>query len=319
MSFFGGGTDYPDWFMENGGKALSCSIDKYIYIALKKLPPFFDHSFRITYSKIEHVSDVDSIDHPAIRAVFHHRSIKEGLELHISSDLPARAGLGSSSAFVVGLTKALDKFFDQERSNLEIAKEAIFVEQQLLNENVGVQDQMAVALGGLNLLEFCRGGELQYSPLSVPTGTLESLEQHLCLFFVGRTRISSEVAKKQIQNISNNKNSLFRFTSFVDQATSMLCNDASVKDFGHLLHEAWQLKRELANGISNEDVDKIYSIGIEQGAYGGKLLGAGGGGFILFLCPPEKQKLLRSRLSNLVHVPTRIEFSGTSIIYDSSH
>ena len=318
MSFFGGGTDYPDWFMQHGGKALSCSIDKYIYVALKELPPFFDHSFRITYSKIEHVKDVNAIGHPAIRAVFKHRSIKEGLELHISSDLPARSGLGSSSAFVVGLTKALNTFLDKERSQLEIAEEAIFVEQELLKEHVGVQDQMAVSIGGLNVLEFQKGGALKYSPLSLNPKRLSEFENHFCLFFIGKTRISSTVAKKQIDNITKNTASLLRFSSYVEQATELLRHSSGIGDFGRLLDEAWHVKRELANGISNAEIDAIYSAGIESGAYGGKLLGAGGGGFILFLCPPEKQPQLQSNLAGLVHVPTKIEFSGTSTIYKSN-
>lgn len=314
ISFFGGGTDYPAWYRENGGSVLATSINKYCYITCRHLPPFFEHKHRIVYSAIENVRQIDEIMHPAVRAVFHWAKVQDGLEIHHDGDLPARSGLGSSSAFTVGLVHALKALRGEHISKGELAKQAIHIEQDLIKENVGSQDQICAAVGGFNRIDFLTSGDFVTSPIIMSDLRRKSLNGHLMLFFTGFTRIASEIAKDQIENLSNRANELRAMHAMVDEAIAILVNrDSSLDDFGKLLHEGWQYKRSLSKRISTPEIDEIYETAIKAGALGGKILGAGGGGFLLLFVRPDRQPDVMEALSGLVRVPFQFESSGSSV------
>lgn len=315
ISFFGGGTDYPTWVEQYGGAVLSTSFDKYSYITCRILPPFFDHKHRLSYSVVEHVHQADEIRHPAIRAVVTDYMGDEGLELHCDADLPARSGLGSSSAFMVGLLHALEALKCRRVSPDWLAKEAIRYEQEVLGENVGYQDQVAAAFGGLNVIHFSPGGNFKVEPLILPPERKRALGQKMMLFFTGFVRFASEVAKSQVDNMANKVAELQRMRRMVDEAVDILVSGRDLGCFGELLHECWQYKRSLSDKISNDDIDRIYETARQNGAVGGKLLGAGGGGFILLFVEPEKQDAVRRALGDLIHVPFHFESGGSQIIY----
>lgn len=315
ISFFGGGTDYPTWVEEHGGAVLSTSFDRYIYVTCRKLPPFFDHKHRVTYSTVEHVHCVDEIRHPAIREIVKTYEDDEGLEIHCDADLPARSGLGSSSSFVVGLLHALEALKGRRVTPEWLAKEAIRFEQDVLGENVGYQDQVAAACGGLNIIHFKPGGNFKVEPVILPQERKRALGQRLMLFFTGFVRFASEVAKSQVDNIHKKTNELHRMRAMVDEAVEILGSGRDLAAFGDLLHEAWTYKRGLSDKISTDDIDAIYEKARAHGAVGGKLLGAGGGGFILFYVEPEKQDAVRAALGDLIHVPFHFESGGSQIIY----
>jgi D-glycero-alpha-D-manno-heptose-7-phosphate kinase len=315
ISFFGGGTDYPNWFLENGGAVLATSIDKYIYTSVRVLPPFHDHKYRIIYSKMENVRKIEEIVHPAVREVFKYMNIEEGLELHHDSDLPARAGMGSSSSFVVGLLHALHALRGEIVDREKLALQSTYVEQQLLHENVGCQDQVMAAFGGFNVVNFRVGGGFSVKPLTLKESRISDLQNHLMLFYTGVDRIASVVAAEQIKNTARNKTELVAMHQMVHDGLEILNSSAPITDFGRLLHEGWQLKRKLSSKITNSTIDEIYAAGIESGAVGGKLLGAGSGGFMLFFVPPEKQKQVIMRLKNLLHVKFSFDRGGSNIIF----
>ena len=314
ISFFGGGTDYPAWSKENGGAVLATSINKYCYISCRKLPPFFEHKHRIVYSKIENVCNIDEIQHPSVRAIFEWAGVKDGLEVHHDGDLPARSGLGSSSAFTVGLTHAIHalrgKIVNQER----LASDAIYIEQVLLNENVGSQDQILAACGGFNRVDFHRNGEFSVSPVVVPQPRLDELESSLMLCFTGVSRIADAIAKTKIDNFKNRRSELTLMHKMVDEGIEILSSPSTpIGDFGKLLDKAWRYKRELSDKVSTPLIDDIYETALDAGATGGKILGAGGGGFMLLFAPPSRQVAIRERLSNLVHVHFKFESAGSRI------
>ncbi|UTH72833.1 hypothetical protein [Chromobacterium sp. IIBBL 290-4] len=314
VSFFGGGTDYPAWFHEHGGAVLATTIDKYCYISCRHLPPFFDHKHRIVYSRIENVRDVEDIEHPAVRAALNWTQYQHGLEIHHDGDLPARAGLGSSSSFTVGLLHALSALEGKYSSKEDLAKKAIYLEQEVIGENVGSQDQVSAAYGGFNYIEFKKNGEFSVSPLILKESRINELQSHLMLFFTGLSRVASEIAKSQIEKIKSHENELFRMREMVEEATKILHSDMPINEFGKLLHQNWLYKRSLSDKISTPEIDLIYEEAIEAGALGGKLLGAGGGGFVLLFAPPEKQMHIKERLRNLVHVPFKFESSGSRVV-----
>ena len=314
ISFFGGGTDLNQWFSENGGAVISTSIDKYCYISCRYLPKFFDHKFRFVYSQIEDVLEINDIKHPAIKGLLNHLDWKEGIELHHDGDLPARSGLGSSSSFTVGMLNALYAIRGKYISKNELAKQAIHIEQKILKENVGCQDQIAAAYGGFNKIEFYGEDSFKVSPIIIPDERLNKLQDNLLLFFTGISRFASEIEKSKIVNFSSKKIELTKMHEMVDTSIDILVNQKNnIDDFGFLLNEGWQYKKSLSNLVSNNEVDEIYTSAIKSGAFGGKLLGAGGGGFILFYAPKEMHQNIINNLKHLIHVPFKFENLGSTV------
>ncbi len=315
ISFFGGGTDYPAWYRNNGGAVLATTIDKYCYVSCRYLPPFFEHKHRIVYSKIENVQSVDEIVHPAVRAILADMGPDRGLEIHHDGDLPARSGLGSSSSFTVGLVHTLMALQGKYASKDFLAAQAIRLEQDVMKEHVGSQDQVSAAYGGFNIIEFTRDDHFIVSPMILPRGRTEELQSHLMLFFTGLSRFASDVAKSKIDNFGKKEKELTRMGEMVTEAIMILQGQqSSVLEFGQLLAEAWEYKRSLSDKVSTPEIDEIYTAGRRAGAIGGKLLGAGGGGFLLLFAKPEDQPAVRAALKNLVHVPFRFENAGSRVV-----
>jgi len=315
ISLFGGGTDYPDWYRENGGSVLATAIDKYCYISCRHLPPFFDHKHRIVYSKVESVKKIEEIQHPAVRAVLSKLGTNAGLEIHHDGDLPARSGLGSSSSFTVGLINALNALKGQQISKEDLAKQAIYIEQEILKENVGNQDQILAAFGGFNRIDFNPDDSFNITPVIINKDTIELLQNHMLLFFTGLSRFSSDIARDKVANFKNRFRELTQIKEMVVEGLSILQSPSvPINELGKLLHESWQLKRSLSNKVSTLQIDEIYQAGIKAGAIGGKILGAGGGGFILFFAKPENHKNIYKKLNDLVHVSFRFDNMGSKIV-----
>lgn len=317
ISFFGGGTDYPSWYEEHGGAVLSTTINHYCYLTCRYLPPFFKEKSRIVWSQIEKVMDNSEIVHPAVRAVLQYfdGGDKSGYEVSHSGDLPARAGLGSSSAFTVGLLNAMNALQGRMSNKRELACEAVYIERDVLKENVGVQDQIAVAYGGFNKITILQNGDFAVEPVILSYDRLQELQKHFLLFFTGVSRNASDVAKEQIKSIGNKKAELTRMRKLVDEALDVVTHGSDFTEFGRLLDETWQLKRSLASGIAPDFVDNIYSRARKAGAIGGKLLGAGGGGFILFFAEPDQHQAILQELKDLLWVPFKFETGGSSVIF----
>ncbi len=314
VSFFGGGTDYPAWYNDHLGAVLATTIDKYCYITCRYLPPFFEHKSRIIYSKMEHVKTLDEIDHPAVREVLRFLKIHEGIEIHHDGDLPARTGLGSSSAFTVGLLNSLYALKGSMISKDTLARQAIYIEQNMCKENVGCQDQASAAFGGLNYIEFGGDRHLTVQKVTIPWEKKRHLESHLMMFFTGFSRMASEIASHQIKNIPKKGKELKTMYQMVQQALKILNSD-NIVGFGKLLHESWKLKRSLSDKISTPFIDDLYESARSAGAIGGKLLGAGGGGFVLIFAEPDKQKAIRRKLKKFLEIPFRFEDLGSQIIF----
>ena len=315
ISFFGGGTDYPGWYREHGGAVLATTINKYCYITCRRLPPFFEHKHRIVYSYIENVKHIDEIQHPAVRAVLNWTKVEDGMEIHHDGDLPARSGLGSSSSFTVGLLHALHGLSGQMSSKEGLAREAIHVEQNIIGEHVGSQDQVSAAFGGFNRIEFHRDDSFDVAPVILPGHRHQELRDHLMLFFTGVSRIASEVAKSKIDNLKNREKELKLMRAMVDEALAILHDTSeSIGSFGKLLDANWQYKRSLSDRVSTPEIDSIYQVAIDAGAIGGKILGAGGGGFLLIFAKPERHALIRESLNKLIHVPFDFENSGSRVV-----
>jgi len=315
ISFFGGGTDYPLWYREHGGSVLSTTIDKSCYITTRWLPPFFEYHSRISYTKVENVSRNSEIQHPSVRACLEFLGIEEGIEIHHIADLPARTGLGTSSAFTVGLLLGLYALKNQMRDKQALAADAIHVEQDLIQEAVGAQDQVSAAYGGLNRINFQPNGAIDVKRILAPPSRLAALEQHLVLYFTGFARTASEIAKEQLKETPNRQKELTEIHQMVDEAEGIVANpNRSLDDFGRLLHQGWNIKRSLTQKISNSNIDEIYEAGLSAGALGGKLLGAGGGGFMLFFVPPERKGTLRTRLKKLLCVPFAFSDRGSNVV-----
>ena len=315
ISFFGGGTDYPEWYHENGGSVLATTIDKYCYISCRHLPPFFEHKHRIVYSKIESVKTTEEIQHPVVRAVLSNLSITDGLEIHHDADLPARSGLGSSSSFTVGLINVLNALKGLQISKQDLAKHATYIEQEVLKETVGSQDQVLAAFGGFNRIDFHPYDSFNISPVIINKDLVRQLQSHMLLFFTGLSRFSSDIARDKVSNFTNRFQELTRIKEMVDEGMSILQSPSTpIMDLGKLMHESWKLKRSLSAKVSTPKIDEIYEAGIKAGATGGKILGAGGGGFILFFAEPKNHKKILERLKNLVHVAFHFDDVGSKIV-----
>ena len=315
ISFFGGGTDYPAWYREHGGAVLSTTIDKYCYVSCRSLPPFFEHKHRLVYSQIENVTDISEIKHPSVKATLNWANITEGVELHHDGDLPSRSGLGSSSSFTVGLINALNGWQGRLSTKEGLAKNAIHIERNLIGESVGSQDQIAAAYGGFNKIEFFKNDSFAVSPVIVESSRLCYFQSHLMLFFTGFSRTANEIAKSKIENFSSSTNELRSIRQMVDQGMEILNdNNFEILEFGHLLHKGWIQKKRLSEKVSSDKIDEIYDAALNAGAIGGKILGAGGGGFMLLFAPPEMHLKITERLKNLVKVNFKFEDSGSKIV-----
>ena len=317
VSFFGGGTDYHAYYREYGGSVISTTIDKYCYIQLRDRPPFFSYKNRVVWSKIELIDNISDIEHPVVKAVLKENKI-DNIELSHLGDLPARSGLGSSSSFTCAMTQAIftkkKKFYDKKL----LADETIRIEREVLNENVGQQDQVAVSYGGFNRIDFHTNDTYDVIKIPVLDKNLKELEKNILLFFTGVSRSASDIAKEQIQEMKKQSKIqvLHEMKAMVNDAEKILCfNNSDIDDFGKLLHESWMLKKSLSGKISNSEIDDIYNIGIKSGAIGGKILGAGGGGFIIFYANQDHHNKIINSFESLVHVPFKFENEGSSILY----
>lgn len=315
ISFFGGGTDYTEYFIEHGGSVISTTIDRYCYLTLRRLPPFFEHQSRLSYSKIELFNHAEEVQHPAVKVCLSYMNLR-GVSITHDGDLPARAGLGTSSTFTVGLLNAMHALKGEYVDSMSLAKEAIHVEQNLMHENVGVQDQLAAAIGGLNRLYFTADG-YEYRPIIMNAKKKVELSDNLMLFFTGIFRYATEIADEQVKNTKNKLTELREILQIVDEGEKILTNHSDLNDFGRLLHESWMLKRGLSSKISNSEIDTMYQKAREAGALGGKILGAGGGGFILFYVEKENQEYVRRALKDLLYVPFNFSQMGSRIVYST--
>ena len=317
ISFFGGGSDYPCWYKEYGGSVLSTTIDKYIYISCRKLPPFFKHKYRIVWSKIETVNNIKQIQHKAVRAMLQNYKIKNGLEIHYDGDLPARSGMGSSSVFVVGLMNLINCFKGKKINKRDLASKSIFFEQKILDEVVGSQDQIAATYGGFNKINFYKNNTFKLTEFSIKNNNLQKLNKNLLLLYTGQKRTAHHVAKSYVKNLPKSKKPhIQRILSFVNEGEKIIKN-GNISDFGKLLNESWFEKKGLSSSVTNNSIDRIYNTAIKKGALGGKLLGAGGGGFFLFYVPHFKQKEFINYFRNFTTIPFRFTSEGSRIIFKS--
>lgn len=316
ISFFGGGTDLPAWYRKYGGSVLSTTIDKYCYVSCRYLPPFFNHKHRIVYSKIELPNSVDQIFHPIVRNCFKSTGIKDGIEVIHNGDLPAWSGVGTSSSFTVGLLHAIHALQEKKIDKHNLALKAINVEQNLIKDTVGCQDQTAASFGGLNKIDFLPNDKIVVTPIFLPPKRLELFENHLSLFFTGITRKSSDIEKEKVKNFSKRKIELNKMLSMVEPAVKIL-KTGNLNDFGEMLHESWLLKKSLSEDVSNSQVDDAYTKARKVGAVGGKLLGAGGGGFMLIFSPAEKRETIKREMKKVkfLEVPFKLENQGSQIIF----
>ncbi len=315
ISFFGGGTDYPLWFRTHGGAVLATTIDKYCYISCRYLPPFFAHKIRIVYSVIENCHDVGDIQHPAVREILRHLKMERGVEIHHDGDLPARSGMGSSSAFTVGLLHALYALKGHIPSVRQLSTESIYVEQELLRETVGCQDQVLAAYGGFNHIAFDQNGDIAVRPMTLAPERVRELNDSLMLFFTGVNRTASDVSQTYSQHLEAKDDTLRAMRQMVNEGIAILNGADGLDRFGHLLHEGWLMKRSLSAKVSNGFIEQLYEDARAAGALGGKLLGAGGGGFMLLFVHPGDQHRVRERLRHLIYVPFRFESTGSRIIF----
>ncbi len=317
VSFFGGGTDYPDFFNKYGGEALSTTIDKYIYITVKKLDQLSEFKYKMFYSQIDFCNHIEEIKHPVIKACLNFLEINDGIEIHVISDLPAKSGTGSSSSFTVGLLNAIYTLYGITVSKKKLAEDAINIEQNILQERVGVQDQMAAAYGGFNHLKFSTEDGLQANELIFNENKKLELQESLLMFYTGITRYAHEILEEQLQKTKNNQATidLESIKQMVKEGISILKEEKDLEKFGKLLDNAWQTKKSLSSAISNSTIDKIYDLAIKAGATGGKLLGAGGGGFLVFYVDKLRQEEVRKALSDFIEIPFKFENIGSEIIY----
>jgi D-glycero-alpha-D-manno-heptose-7-phosphate kinase len=317
VSFVGGGTDYPEHFSAHGGATLCTSIDKYLYITITRLTEFFDHRIRVSYSKTELCREVDEIQHPSVRECLKFLGIDGGIEIAVVSDLPARTGLGSSSCFTVGLLHALHAFKGEMVGRAQLAAEAVHVERERIVERVGLQDQYACAHGGLMKLEFRDTHTVTITPLPISAERRNALSDRLMMFYTGQQRSAHEVLEKQIARTSAGAitQELRQLGSLVDVAMHTLASSRDLREFGDVLHSSWMLKRQFSDAISNAAVDRAYDSARKAGAIGGKLLGAGGGGFLLLYAEPEQQPAVRTALAPMREVPFKFESHGSQLIF----
>ncbi len=315
ISFFGGGSDYPEWYKKFGGSVLSTTIDKFIYISCRELPPFFEHKYRIVWSKIENVKEINQIQHLTVKKLLQYNKIKSGLEIHYDGDLPARSGMGSSSSFSVGLMCALIKFQKKNISNINLAKQAINFEQKIMKETVGSQDQVAASIGGFNKIKFLKNEKIIIK--KILSKNLKKLNSNLLLLYTGIQRNASIIANNYVHKLSNQKEKNIRKIIEKVDLGEKIIKSGNLDDFGELLHETWIEKKDLSSSVSNNKIDELYKICMENGAKGGKLLGAGGGGFLLIYIKNEKKKKLLNKLKNIINIPFKFSDEGCEVILNS--
>lgn len=313
MSFFGGGTDFPDFYREHGGAVISTTFDKYCYVNVRHLPRFFDYSTELSYARTERVKRVEDIEHPAIREAMKHLDMHE-IRLTYEADLPARSGLGTSSSFAVGMLNAFYALKGKYADKRKLADDAIFLERVLCNESGGVQDQIAASFGGMNRINFNAEG-YTVNPVIISPERKKLLNRNLMLFFTGFSRFSSDIQVAAEKNLKNKQSQLLEMLSLVNDAEKVLTSKTDLEEFGRLLDYTWRLKRGITDKVSTDSIDAVYSRALQAGAIGGKLLGAGGGGFLLFYVDPDKQESVRKALENLLYVPFEFENGGTRVIH----
>jgi D-glycero-alpha-D-manno-heptose-7-phosphate kinase len=317
ISFFGGGSDYPQWYNEFGGEVISATINKYLYITCRELPYFFRHKYRIVYSKIEEVNKIKKIKHKVVKFALIKKKIKKNLEIHYDGDLPSRSGMGSSSSFIVGLLNVLNELNNTKSNKLSLAIESVNFEQKILKECVGSQDQVACAVGGLNIIQFNKNNNFFIKSLDKNINFKKKLNQNLILLYTGQQRFAQGIAKKFINKITTTKkNEIKNILDCVKTAKSFIKAN-QVNEFGKLLDESWKIKKKLDKNITNSFIDEIYIKAKIHGALGGKILGAGGGGFFLFYVPIDKQKFFLNKMNYLVNIPFKFETSGSQIILNN--
>jgi D-glycero-alpha-D-manno-heptose-7-phosphate kinase len=316
VSFFGGGTDFPEHFIKEGGSVLATAIDKYSYVTASRFHSrLFDYSVRVSYSRGELAKTIGEIQHPVFRECLRYCNLERDIELHTVADLPAFTGLGSSSSFTVALLQALHAYKGEYVAPLQLAYEAIHIERNILGECVGMQDQTTAAVGGFNIIEFHRADDIRVHPLALRAERLHEIEQHLLLVFTGVKRRADAVESAKIKKMAQNTASLRAMRNMVEKGAKLLLEEQSLTGFGELLHQAWMLKRELDGKVSTEEIDELYHRGMAAGAWGGKLLGAGGGGFILFIIPPEKRAQLAAVFADREVIPCRIAAPGVGVVF----
>lgn len=315
VSFFGGGTDYPSWYRQHGGSVLSTAIDKFCYISVRVLPPFFEHKFRIVYSKIESCNEIGDIQHAAVGAILKHCRVETGLEIHHDGDLPARSGTGSSSSFTVGLLNALNVLSGRMLTKRSLANEAILIERDVMKENVGSQDQIAAAFGGLNRINFFSNDEFEVRPIALPKDIMSEMAKNLILLFTGLSRNATDVAGAYNDVSDGRKESILKQTVELVEEGENLLREHNIDEFGRLLDVGWQTKRSFNPSVSNELIDSIYNEAINLGALGGKLIGAGSGGFVLLYAKEvARRRILETFGSKFVCVPFGFDKGGSTII-----
>lgn len=313
MSFFGGGTDFKDFYQKYGGAVISTSFDKYCYVTVRNLPAFFDYNIELSYSKIERVTSIDDISHPLIKAAMAQMQIDK-IRLTYEADLPARSGLGTSSSFAVGMINAFHALRGEYASKRMLADEAIFLERELCQEAGGIQDQIAVSFGGFNRIDFNSAG-YTVKPIIIPESRKRELNDNLMLFFTGFSRLSYDIQKSFKKSLDEKKHDLLNMLEIVDEAEKVITSKCGLNEFGRLLNDSWRLKRGITSSISTESIDYLYSTALANGAIGGKILGAGGGGFLLFYVEKEKQEKLKKALKDVLYVPFEFENGGARILF----
>ena len=317
ISFFGGGSDYPEWYLKHGGAVLSSSINKFIYITARHMPKIMGVAHRVVWRHVETVDTVHDILHPAVREGLKYMNFDDskGLEIHYQGDLPARSGMGSSSTFAVGLMLALRTLRGEKPTAQDLTREAIHLEREILKDCVGSQDQTAAAYGGLNYITFGTDGAINVKPVKLAKPTFDKLNDHLLLFFTGRQRTASNVAEAVVKNLADRHTQITRMKDMAAEGVGVI-ERGDIETFGKLLHEAWTLKRGISDQVSTDFIDRVYAIGRENGAWGGKLLGAGQSGFMCFVVPPERRQGLIDKLEDIgTHVAARLDTTGSKVVY----
>ena len=313
MSFFGGGTDFPGFYKEHGGAVISTTFDKYCYVNVRHLPRFFNYTTELSYSDTERVNSVDEIKHPAIREAMKYLDMHE-LRLTYEADLPARSGLGTSSSFAVGMLSAFYALKGKYADKRKLADDAIYLERELCKEAGGVQDQIAASFGGLNRINFNADG-YTVSPIIISPERKKQLNKNLMLFFTGFSRFSADIQVSTMSAMKDKTQQLLEMLELVDEAEGILTSKTDLNEFGRLLDHTWKLKRGITSQISNDSIDGLYNIAMQNGAIGGKLLGAGGGGFLLLYVEEDKQEHMKKALDKLLYVPFEFENAGTQVIH----
>ena len=320
VSFFGGGSDYPEWYLKNGGEVISSTVDKYLYISCRHLPNFFSHKHRIVYSKIEEVKKITEIKHSVVRELMNNYDKyfnKNGVEIHYDGDLPARSGMGSSSCFVVGMIQLINHFLKKRIKKKNLALQSINFEQVKLKEIVGSQDQIAASYGGFNNITFSKDGNFKVKKL-LNKSLADKFFENIFLIYTGQNRTAQYIAKTYVKNLNHSDKNIHRILEHVKIAKKLFQN-SNFDDVGKLLNETWNIKRALSNKVSNDFIDDIYNLGMKNGSYGGKLLGAGGGGFILFYVPKKNHKKFHKKMSKFEIVNVKASQEGCQIIYDEKN